>query len=206
MTDFDVAIDGDDPVINATSIDGDTLYFGGDFDTVDGEPRDRLAAVDAHDGGLRDWDPAPEDTVYGLGNYDGQLYVGGRFSGDDTTIGGASHDHVARLDGDTGGADDWTVDAPPRIATFAFDSRAVYLGVDWAYGGSWTLEDIGAADPNTGEPLLWNPDIIPHVRPRYFYSATTAGDVLFVGGPDHPTLPLDEGDLRRRFLGLPLVQ
>ncbi len=31
--------------------------MGGDFTTVDGQPRSNIAALDAGDGSLRSWDP-----------------------------------------------------------------------------------------------------------------------------------------------------
>ena len=51
------------PTLNGSSVDrlalgGNTLYIIGDFQTVDGQPRASLAAVDATDGSLRDFNAA----------------------------------------------------------------------------------------------------------------------------------------------------
>jgi hypothetical protein len=68
------------------SEDGNTLYVGGNFTSVGGQPRQHLAAVDAADGTVDPFAPtvAAADgktpTVYGLLANDSRLYAGGQFS------------------------------------------------------------------------------------------------------------------------------
>lgn len=86
--------DGDMQAIDATS---ETVYAGGHQSLIDGEPRSKLAALDAHTGEVLAWDPGASG---GKGPYeilvtDEGLLVGGQF----TRIGGASRGGFARFPG-----------------------------------------------------------------------------------------------------------
>jgi len=79
---------------------GDTLYVGGEFTDIDGQPLPRLAALDTSQttaGSIADplWSPAPNGTVRALSlSYDEtMIYVGGDF----TNIGGLARANVAKL-------------------------------------------------------------------------------------------------------------
>ena len=54
--------------------------MSGDFTTVGGQTRNRLAAVDAATGAVRAWDPEPDDWVDALVVSGSTLYAGGLFS------------------------------------------------------------------------------------------------------------------------------
>lgn len=69
---------------------GDTLFIGGGFATVAGQPRSGLAALNATTGELLDWDPQPRDAtadfpftvsvLFNLTVHERTLYIGGRFA------------------------------------------------------------------------------------------------------------------------------
>jgi hypothetical protein len=70
---------------HAIALDGATVYVGGEFDTVNGQPRAYIAAIDGITGAVSDWDPGlayPNQTVIAsaLAFYGSSLYVGGRFT------------------------------------------------------------------------------------------------------------------------------
>ena len=70
------------PSIDAIAVSDGTVFIGGFFETVAGESREGLAAVNASSGALRDWNPGVDhfefsraiavdgDTVY-VGSYEG---------------------------------------------------------------------------------------------------------------------------------------
>jgi hypothetical protein len=70
--------------VHALSFSGSTVYVGGGFDHIGGQPRNNLAAVDATSGAATSWNPMPNDEVRALEfGPDGSLWVGGRFTGFD---------------------------------------------------------------------------------------------------------------------------
>lgn len=100
-----MTFDIDGPVLAIELVD-DVVWIGGDFTTVNGQTRTRLAAIDALSGDVLAPTTAANDTVNDFAHHDGWLYVGGTFD----SIGGASHDSVARLDPGTGVVDaGWSV-------------------------------------------------------------------------------------------------
>src|SRR5690606_10801948 len=83
------------PLVNGTvfaiASDGQGgWYLGGSFTEVDGQPRARLAHVNAL-GQLTDWNPGANDWVYTLAVHNNVLYVGGDF----TQAGGQSRNRLA---------------------------------------------------------------------------------------------------------------
>jgi hypothetical protein len=98
-----------------------TLYVAGIFDTIAGEPRASLAAIDATTGALTDWDPHPSGQVgsipyygppkmYAIATLGRDVYVGGNFS----QVGRQPRVGLAAVDDSLGLATDWNPrpDAP----------------------------------------------------------------------------------------------
>lgn len=87
------------------SADGQTLYIGGDFSTVGGVARNRLAEFSvpssaAPAGALTSWNPGANARVASIAASQSAVYVSGSF----TSAGGAAKQRVAALDRDTGAA------------------------------------------------------------------------------------------------------
>jgi hypothetical protein len=84
-TSFDPEPSGDGTeggVITALAVDGSTVYAGGYFTTIGGQPRSLLAALDASDGSANSFNPNGSGglAVYALAvATDGTLYAGGSF-------------------------------------------------------------------------------------------------------------------------------
>lgn len=144
-----------------TSADGSTAYIGGDFSTVNGVARGRLAALDLANCSVRTAFNAGAFSaeVFGLADYGNTLYVAGGF----TTIRGETRKNFAAVNATTGALLNWTADA----ANFADASvkqrgRAVAVSPDGAkvaIGGyfyyvndiySHSIAVVSGADPDTG--------------------------------------------------------
>jgi hypothetical protein len=85
------------PKVNALAVssDGSTLYIGGSFDTVDGQPRQNFAAVDTATGTRVDpsVNIAPNKPVLALLTGPSLVYLGGAFS----SINGQPRQHLAAV-------------------------------------------------------------------------------------------------------------
>jgi outer membrane protein assembly factor BamB len=128
----------------------DLLYLGGEFGTVSGEVRSRLARVDGITGELDpNWKPAADGAVrtLELSPDSGRLYAGGEF----TTISGKTRRNLAAVVASSGDLDTtWQRDYPGRPV---YDVEASDTGVYVAGGG--TGGKAAAFDASTGAPL-WN--------------------------------------------------
>jgi hypothetical protein len=73
---------------------GRRVYTGGSFSTLGGQPRSRLAAVDAETGTLLGWNPGTNSWVNALAAADGVVYAGGNF----TSVNGELVSYLAAID------------------------------------------------------------------------------------------------------------
>jgi hypothetical protein len=68
------------PEVKALALNGRVLYVGGEFGAIGDQTRGNLAAVDLATGSATAWDPEPDDLVWALTAYRGNVYAGGRFA------------------------------------------------------------------------------------------------------------------------------
>src|SRR5690606_25380341 len=118
--------------IETLVVHGSTVYAGGQFNTIGGQPRGDLAALDAVTGVATAWNPAITGTNAGVnvlqisGN---TLYVGGFF----TAAGGQSRRSLAAFNLTTGLVTGWNPSANPtglfpgRIDRMLADDPVVYV-------------------------------------------------------------------------------
>src|SRR5467141_945804 len=68
--------------VQAMAVDGDTLYVGGNFTSVSGQSRRRVAAFDLNSDTLTAWNPGITNgsVVYAIAVSAGRVYLGGFFS------------------------------------------------------------------------------------------------------------------------------
>ena len=115
--------------VNALAVDGsNNVYVGGQFGTLGGQPRNRIARVTSA-GAVDGWYPGgvgASGTVYALA-LDGSnnVYVGGFF----TTLGGQGRNNIARVT-NAGAVDGWY---PPggandSVNALAVDGSNLYVG------------------------------------------------------------------------------
>jgi outer membrane protein assembly factor BamB len=139
---------GTDLPVRALAASGRFLYLGGEFGTVNGEVRSRLARVDGITGELdRNWTPAANGPVrtLELSPDSNRLYAGGEF----TTISGKTRRNLAALVASTGDLEtSWLRDYPGRpVYDVEASGTRVYVAGGGVGGGA------AAFDASTGAPL-----------------------------------------------------
>ena len=154
------------PVLNgrvyalALSPDGTTLYAGGAFTTVNGQPHQRLVAFDVATGLVSPAlpDPGFNGAVKAVAQVGGDLYAGGSF----TQAGGHAHQRLARFTPGTGGTwqrdDSWTPSADQDVRDLigdALNSRLIVAGWFTHLDGVKGQSHLAALSTSTGKPLPW---------------------------------------------------
>jgi trimeric autotransporter adhesin len=75
------------------AVSGSTVYAGGYFHSIGGQPRNYIAALNAADGTATSWNPGASDIVQTLAVSGSIIYAGGDF----TSIGGQPRNFIAAL-------------------------------------------------------------------------------------------------------------
>jgi hypothetical protein len=169
-----------DPEVSALCVVGDTLYVGGLFTSINGQPREHLAAINARTGELLAWDPRPNRDVDAFAAGPGTIYVGGGF----TRMGGAGRRRLAAFDATTGALTAWNPAVAGRIrstiapvvAALLLDRGRLYVGGMFTEVGGRDRYGLAAFDIATGALTTWSP-----VAGR-LYALAVAGASVYVGG------------------------
>lgn len=152
-----------DPNFNATIaggyvgclvLDGGTLYLGGSFSEVNGQARQRLAAIDAATGTVGTWNPGASSFVSQLYVFGGRLYALGGFS----TIAGQARNDVASFDLSTGNLTSWAPDPNGTPTALTFDGTWLYLGGGFTTVSGASAMHICQISPNSNTPSSWAMD------------------------------------------------
>jgi PKD repeat protein len=141
----------------SSSPDGSRIYIGGQFTSVNGTARFRIAALDPATGAvITGFNAATDYIINDIVATDTTVYVGGAFN---FAGGGNSHarSKLAAFSAANGAVLSWAPQADDRVQTITMstDGSRVFVGgmflnIDgqYAYG-------MGALDPNTGALLSW---------------------------------------------------
>jgi hypothetical protein len=120
------------PSVFALAVSGSTVYAGGGFTHIGGQPRNRIAALDATSGLATFWNPNANVDVYALAVSGSTVYAGGGF----TTIGGQARSKIAALDATSGVATTWNAGAAEGLVSgLAVSGSVVYAGGNLVVGG-----------------------------------------------------------------------
>ncbi len=140
--------------IQAMTVVGSTLYLGGFFDLLNGQPRTNLAAVDLGSGALAGWAPAVDGRVGTLAPASGgSVYVGGAFR----RIAGAARSALAEVDA-AGAAMAWSPQAHSvDVQTISVRDGTLFVGGLSAVAGGVPRENLAAFSLDTDEVLEWAP-------------------------------------------------
>ncbi|RBY95121.1 radical SAM protein [Blastococcus sp. TF02-8] len=183
---FAPSLDAQALVVTA-SPDGSRIYVGGDFTTVDGQTRKRVAAFDTASGTLiTSWAPAVQSQVRAIAATDDTVYLGGSI----TAVGGVSRTRLAAVRASDGGLLPW---APvPGAAATSGSDQVMALVVTG--GGSQVVAagrfdslnsvkatGVGALDATTGQtkPFAINQKLTNQGANSAVYSLSTDGPRVF---------------------------
>jgi len=152
ITSFNHNVNGAVKVLSM-SADGQTLYAGGDFTTINGLTRNRIAAFTASSGALTSFNPNSNGRVSGIAATASTIYVGGSFS----IIGGRTERRVAALNPNTGVALATFTTTPDnvvyQIALTPLGDKLYLVGAFLSVNGDPAYHAVAAVDTTTGTPL-----------------------------------------------------
>ncbi len=133
----------------ALAVAGNTLYLAGDFVSVNGVRRWRMAAVDASTGALQPWAPLAGGLVRALAVAGNHVAFGGAFQ----IAGGIAKKNLVALDLRTGQPGPATPDLPFNVASLLRLGGVMVVGGDRPFGTSGP--DLTAFTTGTGALLPW---------------------------------------------------
>jgi hypothetical protein len=138
----------------AASADGTRIYVGGDFTSVSGTSRSRIAALDATSGAvLTSFGASLGSRVWDIAVSGSTVYVGGSF----TTAGGQARSRLAAFTAATGALTTWAPVADSEVVALvapAGSGKVVVGGRFFTLNGA-DYYGMGALDATTGQTLPW---------------------------------------------------
>ncbi|MCX7019712.1 MAG: fibronectin type III domain-containing protein [Candidatus Sumerlaeota bacterium] len=165
-------------IVNALAVSGDgtTVYAGGQFTNIGGQPRKYIAALDAAGNAITTWNPSASGNVSTIAVSGTTVYVGGAFV---TSIGGASRNRIAALNASDGLATAWNPNANSYVYALAVSGTTVYAGGAFTTVNGTTPRNRLAALNATGTATTWDPN-----AGNYVGALAVSGDgsTVYAGG------------------------
>jgi hypothetical protein len=155
------------------ALSGTTIYAGGIFNTIGGQSRNNIAAVDVTTGNATAWNPNANGRIQSIAVSGTTVYAGGAFD----TIGGQSRNNIAALDVTTGNATAWNPNAGDNVNALGMSGSTVYAVGGFTTIGGQSRNYIAALDVATGNATAWNPNAD---NPLYLLAVN--GTTVYVGG------------------------
>lgn len=166
------------PVDSISVLAGGSVLVGGQFNSIGGQTRERIARLDAITGAADGFNAGSVNGgVLSIAvQADGNFVVVGNF----TVIGGQNRNHIARLDPATGAADtfDPNPTGQPYVVALQPDGK-VLVGGQFSVIGGQTRRGIARLDPVTGLADSWDPNVTSGV---VWSIAVQADGNIFAGG------------------------
>jgi hypothetical protein len=161
--------------------DASTIYVGGDFETIDGKQRPKLAAFSTRTGAL-----APFRVTGTNGRVRSMAVTGDRvfYGGNFTASSGEPRIRLASVDRATGVLTSWnpTSDGTVLAIALSTDGR-VMVGGDFDSVNGESIRGIAPLDATTGALLRWDTRLFPGTRgttPRsYVTDLAVDGDTVY---------------------------
>jgi hypothetical protein len=134
------------------SIDGKTVYMGGDFTTVGGRARAHTAAMAAiaassttTTGTVRAWTANTDGIVYAVTQIGGRVYLGGAF----LHVGGHGRPRLAAVSAATGALTPWhpKADAAVRALLPAAGGSRLFIGGSFHHVNNASVPHLASIDP-----------------------------------------------------------
>jgi hypothetical protein len=138
------------------SADGSTLYVGGDFSTIDGASRVKLAAFNTATGNLTSWAPKVSGSIRGMAIHGSTVYFSGSFSTVFASGASGARKNLAAVT-TAGTLLPWAPTADLTVFRIAVapNGGRVFVGGYFTVLNGVARRGTGALDPNTGATLPW---------------------------------------------------
>jgi len=136
----------------AASVDGKTLFVGGDFTKVDNVPRSRFAAISLTSGSLTSIAPKFDSTVRVIRTSKSRVFVGGSF----TRVGSSRRAKLAALTL-SGKVSRWApaADDYVRAMTLTPDGKRLVVGGSFKKINKTTVNGMASLDVTSAKLLSW---------------------------------------------------
>ncbi len=185
VTTFNVTLNGRVRAL-AVSPNGSRLYVGGDFTTVNGVTRNRVASI-VLPGGTLDtaFNATPSASVSAVEVTTSAVYIGGDFA----TVGGVARSRIAAVNPTTGALlTAFTTSADGRVYTIEASTAAsrVLIGGVFDNVNGVLQGGIASLNPTTGALMPWAATGISP-RPAQGGCASTVTDILIAGSTAYVT-------------------
>ncbi|MBI4142794.1 peptidoglycan-binding protein [Candidatus Uhrbacteria bacterium] len=153
------------------------LYVGGDFTTVGGTTRNRLAKVGSSSTGSLDgtWDPNAGGAVNAVAVSGSTIYAGGAFT---AVNGGTTRNRLAALNDSNGTASAWDPNMGGTVNAIAVNGSDIYVGGAFttANGGT-TRNRLAAFTTASATASSWDPNAGGTV-----HALAVSGSTVYAGG------------------------
>jgi trimeric autotransporter adhesin len=155
-----------------------TVYLGGSFSLVGGQPRNALASTNAA-GTLTSWNPGADSTVHSLVVAGSTIYVGGDF----TVVAGVARRRVAGID-TAGAATPWDPRANGPVHALALWGSQLFAGGNLTGMGGVMRDRLAALDRHSGAATDWAPsaDGPVYTLAHHHGVVYAGGDFQFING------------------------
>jgi hypothetical protein len=157
------------------SPDGNTLYVGGKFTSLNGTTRNRIGALNPSTGALLSFNPGTNGDVYAIAPdaTGGTVYVGGSF----TNLAGSTRNRIGAVTSAGTLVSTFNPSANAPVWTLALNGTTVYAGGSFATIGGQARPNVAALGTN-GLATTFNPAPNGEVRS---VRLTATGGILVAG-------------------------
>ncbi len=157
---------------------GSTVYVGGGFQTIGGQPRSYIAELDASTGLATAFNPSANGSVFAIGVNATGIYMGGFFS----SIGGVARASLAAINPATGIPTEWNANAANGtssviLVSLALDGELLYVGGTYKTIGGQTRKNLAAVSTVDGLANAFDPISSGGVK-----AIVVTGNSVFAGG------------------------
>jgi hypothetical protein len=171
--------------VAALAVAGSTVYAGGMFDTIGGQPRQYLAGLRAADGTATAFNPAPNGNIFAVTVAGSTVYASGGFrsTGGSPSIGGAARNYVAALDGTSGTATAFDPNPNRLVHAIGVSPDAIYLGGSFSSLGGEVRNGLAALSAVDGSVTSFNPNAQGfNGGLATVYALAVSGTTIYAGG------------------------
>jgi hypothetical protein len=189
----------------ALSPDGETLYVGGQFTSVDGRERSRLAAFSVATGALTELAPAVNSTVRAIAVIGRIVYFGGTFN----AVDGVSRGKLAAVDANSRALTGWAPTADSRVEAMVATPNRTRVVVAGAFGelNSASAPGMGSLDAANGAVRPWSANTVvkDYGDQAAILTLSADSDTIYGGGYTYGSGELATGNFEGAFAADPVT-